>query len=330
MFHSARLQLTAWYLLIIMAISLFFSCAIYLNINSELRRFERFRSVAPARELRSPPLLDLEMIQAARARLITALGILNVVILGLAGTAGYFLAGRTLRPIADMVREQNQFVSDASHELRTPLTSLKSTFEVYLRNKKRTVKEADSIVSESITEVNKLQSLSESLLTLAQHQSIHGDNAFTKINLEGVIARAIKNIEPTAGKKLITMAYSPKRIEIKGNVYGLIDLLTILLDNAVKYSPTKSTIEITTKKTDATAGITIKDQGSGISKKDLPHIFDRFYRADTARGKADTGGYGLGLAIAKQIVQSHKGTIEVESELKKGSSFVVKLPARFS
>lgn len=327
MFRSARLKLTAWYLLIIMAISLFFSCAIYLNINSELRRFERFQSIAPARELRSPPRLDPEMIQAARSRLVTTLGILNVVILGLAGTAGYFLAGRTLQPIADMVREQNQFVSDASHELRTPLTSLKSTFEVYLRNKKRTIHEGDNIISESIAEVNKIQSLSDSLLTLT---TPHDDGTFSKINTEEIISKAIKNIQPVARKKHITLAYSPKPITITGNMDRLTDLITIILDNAIKYSPPKSTVQITTKKTDLLAIIEVRDEGLGIEKKDIEHIFDRFYRADSARSKAGTGGYGLGLAIAKQIVQSHKGTIVVESEPKKGSSFVVKLPARFS
>jgi signal transduction histidine kinase len=103
-------------------------------------------------------------------------------------------------------------------------------------------------------------------------------------------------------------------------------LFIILLDNAVKYSDEKSSIEITTKQLDNGIQISVTDHGHGIEEKDLPYIFDRFYRVDSARTKTDISGYGLGLAIAKQIAETHNGSITVKSVIKKGSIFTVTLP----
>lgn len=335
MFHSARLNLTAWYLLIIMTISLLFSLVIYANVDRELRRFERMYDVIaqeqPTRLLLPlrPPRQDLEMIAAARVRLITALGLINLAILGLAGAAGYFLAGRTLTPIQDMVDEQNRFVSDASHELKTPLTSLKSAFEVHLRNKKRTLKEADDIISESITEVNKLQKLSESLLTLA-HAPHNGISAFTSLKLSTILADAVKKISPIAQTKSITLKTETQDTTVQGNGDSLTELFVILLDNAIKYSDKGKAVDITTTLSRKTVTIAIRDRGIGIAKQNLPHIFDRFYQEDSARSKTRGGGYGLGLSIAQTIAHQHNGTIRATSQPNRGSTFTVTLPRSFS
>ena len=137
MFERTRVRLTAWYLLIIMAISLLFSMVIYSMVNADFVRFERMQvrmqedieqGLIPA-----PPRyhgIDLEDIKEARIRLITTLGFVNLAIIVVAGGAGYFLAGRTLKPIKESMDEQRRFISDSSHELRTPLTSLRSEIEV--------------------------------------------------------------------------------------------------------------------------------------------------------------------------------------------------------
>lgn len=336
MFETARLKLTAWYLVIIMAISLLFSVAIYLNIRNEFRRFERIseviqidenRFVVPLRQFPEPPKIDATMIQGARIRVITALGILNAVILILAGTAGYFLAGRTLKPIREMVEEQNRFISDASHELRTPLTALKSTLEVHLRDKNLTLPDAKKVLEESVTDVNTLQSLSDSLLTLAQYQKPNGQTPMESLEIPVLVQYAIKQVNPLAQKKNIVIKKHLENIHVSGIRHSLVDLLVILLDNAIKYSNPNGTVTITAKKNDKNIILSVKDEGVGISKKDLPFIFDRFYRADSARTKSVKDGYGLGLAIAKKIVDLHQGTLRVKSTSGKGSIFTVTFSA---
>jgi len=340
MFHFARLKLTAWYLGIIMAISFLFSLVIYMNINTEFRRFEKLQEIIAKEEntlppplysirLRSPR-LDMEAIGAARTRLITALGIINFAILGLAGSAGYFLAGRTLRPIKDMVDEQNRFIGDASHELKTPLTSLKSAFEVHLRNKKRTLKEADELVTESIVEVNKLQSLSESLLTLVQFRQANGTAQIESVDLRLILTQAVRKVAPMAKQKRITIKDETYSVSVQGNKEQLAELFVILLDNAVKYSKSKTTILLTTITTEHKVIVSVSDEGIGIAPKDIPHIFDRFYRSDAARSRNGSGGYGLGLAIAQHIALLHDGVVTVTSKTGRGSTFSVTLPLRFS
>jgi two-component system, OmpR family, sensor histidine kinase CiaH len=342
MFRSARIKLTAWYLLIIMSISIPFSVVIYQVLKNELDRFERisrFRferriyesNVFPkdVRERVFPTpvvIVDPQVIQEARLRLEIILVIINGAIFIVAGGLGYLLAGRTLKPIAEMVEEQNRFISDSSHELRTPLTSLKSSMEVSLRDKNFTLKEAKTLIKESIMEVNKLQSLSDSLLQLAQYQKPSDHVVFEKIMLDDVIRQAIHKIEPLAKAKNINIQARTQPISLQGDKYSLVDLFVILLDNAIKYSPKGSDIGVHAKKIGETATISVKDQGIGIATPDLARIFERFYRADAARSKNEKGGYGLGLSIAQKITQMHGGTIQATSTLKKGSVFTVGLP----
>lgn len=341
MFAGARLKLTTWYLLIIMLISVSFSSVIYKVLTQEIERFERMQRLRIERRLqegeffgreerfRRLPLSIMtnpELLEETRRRILLILIAINSGIFATSAVLGYVLAGRTLKPIAEMMDEQNRFISDASHELKTPLTSLKSAFEVFQRNEKPTLQEAKTLVGESINEVNKLQSLSDSLLQLAQYQRPNGSTRFEKLLLPQIIEEAIHRIEPVAKKKKISIEKDLKDLTIEGDKYSLIDLVVILLDNAVKYSHKESKVNVTTEKTDGFALILIKDCGPGIDKKDLPHIFDRFFRTDSARLRESTGGYGLGLSIAKKIVDTHKGSIQVKSELQKGSIFTVKLP----
>lgn len=135
-----------------------------------------------------------------------------------------------------------------------------------------------------------------------------------------------------AKAKKIKIANRVGSQKISGAAESLEELFIILLDNAIKYSPDKSTVELTSLARRKKVLIEVSDQGMGISKKDIPHLFDRFYRADLSRSKnkkgqlAQAGGYGLGLSIAKQIVQKHKGEISVESKIGKGSTFKVTFP----
>jgi len=341
MFHAARFKLTAWYLIIIMVVSISFSAVIYRALTMELERFgriQRYRiehrlrndiliplddSLAPPQML---PIDDPELVNYIKRRMLVTLIIVNGSIFVLSGLLGYMLAGRTLKPIADMVDEQNRFISDASHELRTPLTALKATLEVNLRDKNLTAQSAKTVLQDSIEEVNSLQSLTDSLLTLAQYQKSGAAYQFETLDLNALIAEAVKRVTPIAREKNVTIKYAAIHGNVSGIRHSLTDLFTILLENAVKYSRKSGTVGIRVLHKDKNIRIFISDHGIGIADKDLPYIFDRFYRADNARTKYSRDGYGLGLSIAKKIAGIHRGTIEVTSKPFSGSTFTVTLP----
>jgi len=210
-----------------------------------------------------------------------------------------------------MVDKQKEFVSNASHELRTPLTSLKTEMEVALRDKKLTLKDARSLLSSNLEDVDKIQKLSNYLLKLNRYE--RDDRIpFARVDLKEVVTKA-------AGNFKYKFNLSLQKSVVKGSEDSLIDLVMVLLDNAIKYGNGKK-IEVRTKK----GGILeVIDHGMGIAKEDMPHIFERFYRADASRNKNKSESYGLGLSIAKSIVEMHKGTIEVKSKLGQGTTFRV-------
>lgn len=333
MFTNARLKLTGWYLLIIMLISISFSMVIYKMLTIEVERFaraQRFRMERRFNEgIFSPvtiPILDPDLVTETNQRIASMLVFINAAIMVCAGGLGYFLAGRTLKPIQLMLDEQNRFITDASHELRTPLTSLKSMMEVHLRDKKLKLTDAKKLITESIDEVNKLQSLSDGLLELARYQIPQGTAAFEQVSLADVVQTAMRKVEPIAQKKNSTLQCTVDPLFVEGNKDALTNLLVILLDNAVKYSFEATPIQITVGKTDKSATLSVADCGIGIDSADIPHIFDRFFRADSARGKTKASGYGLGLAIANKIVKMHHGSISLVSTPNSGTTFTVRLP----
>ncbi len=336
MFESARFKLTGWYLLIIMLISIAFSVAIYGVLSNELTRVERVQRLRRERLLPlglqpnifRQPVIDPELINESKNRLRSILILINLGILATSGILGYFLAGRTLKPIKKMVDEQSRFITDASHELRTPLTSLKSEIEVNLRDKNLNLPNAKKLLMSNLEEVNNLQYLSDNLIKLAQYQKNNG-NIFEEVDLLEILEEAVKKVINLAKNKKIIVKNNIRNIKLLGDKQSLIELFVILLDNAIKYSPQGKNVIVTSEKIDGYILIKVKDQGVGISKEDIAHIFDRFYRSDKSRTKEGISGYGLGLSIAKQIIDEHKGLIKVESEINKGSIFSIQLPVKY-
>ena len=174
--------------------------------------------------------------------------------------------------------------------------------------------------------MNKIQSLSDQLLKLAQYEKPNGNMNQEKLNLKEIVEKAVIKMNPIANLKKITINNVIQDVEVNGHIESLAELFVILLDNAIKYSPKESKIDIDSKLTEKNVMVHISDQGIGISDKDLPHIFDRFYRADNSRTKIQTKGYGLGLSIAKKIVDQHKGMIRVKSKVNEGTITLVQLP----
>ncbi len=334
MFNTARRKLTLWYVLILMSVSIAFSGVIYRGMALEVERFSRIQQARFERRffelgLVPPPFRDSEIIREMKQHIILVLLGINGGILVVMGGIAYLLAGKTMQPIQEMIQEQNRFISDASHELKTPLTAMKSSLEVYIRDPKLTLSEAKTVLQDNIEEVNRLTYLSESLLSLSMHKREKDSAPFAKLNMNSVLIKARSLVRHAALQKKIEIdLFQIPEKKIEGNEQKLVELFTILLDNAVKYSSASSHISITGKLGKKGLELRVKDFGIGIHEKDIPHVFDRFYRSDSARSKADAGGYGLGLSIAKKIIELHAGKITLESMINVGTTVIVWLPIR--
>ena len=254
LFDKARLKLTFWYLAIITFISFSFSFVIYRLQTSELTRFEALQrerielrieqgmglyQVGPRRNF---IFLDSELIESVKKRILLTLGIFNGSVIFIAGILGYILAGRTLAPIKEMVDEQERFIGDASHELRTPLTILRTTLEVYSRSKAKSLEQADKIIASSFSEVIRLQKLSDYLLELSR-----GDNNLVKepVNLKKVVDQAITSLSPLITKKNLRLVNKVDSNILMADQTSLEQLISILLDNAVKYTDKGGRITLT-------------------------------------------------------------------------------------
>lgn len=233
-----------------------------------------------------------------------------------------------LNDIQKSYEREKQFVSDASHELRTPIAVIKG----YAGMLNRWGKDDPAILEESIQailgETDNMHSLVESLLFIARNDK--GALKMDKIafNFSDLFCEIVKETRLIDTQHKITDSLTPD-LHIFGSADKLKQALRIFIDNSIKYTPDDGNVNLVTRHSETQIIITISDDGIGISKEDLPYIFDRFYRADKSRSKlreSQHGGTGLGLSIAKIIIEQHGGKIHVDSELNKGTTFTLFLP----
>jgi heavy metal sensor kinase len=220
----------------------------------------------------------------------------------------------------------SRFSADASHELRTPITVMRTRAELALR-RPRTVAENQHTLEQLHTELVHTSELLDNLMLLARADSDAQQLRFVPENIEDVLKDVLVQVSPIADEKQVSLhAEFPQHpISIAGDRQLLQRLLLILIDNAVKYTPPLGQVSIALTVEDGMTIVSVSDTGIGISSEDLPHIFDRFYRADKARTR-ETGGAGLGLAIGRWIAEAHGGSVRVESQPGTGSTFKVFLP----
>lgn len=320
MFRSATFKLTSWYLAIIIAISLLFSVVIYTIASREVAtRIDDWQSASSYSTSRFLAIRE-QQLHRAEANLIASLAITNITIWTIGGIGSYYLARRSLRPIKEAHEAQSRFTSDASHELRTPLTSMKAEIEVALRDPKLNKSEMRELLSSNLEEVDKLTKLAQTLLQLSRLD--HNALTYEKLPLKKLLA-SVKDRFKNADRTIVISSESAHKVW--GNRASIEELITILMDNAIKYSPAGSTIRITTISKKHMAGFEIVNSGPGIAPTALPHIFDRFYRVDSARSNSSKNGYGLGLSLAKKIVELHGGELTVSSAINADTTFRVLL-----
>lgn len=325
MFQSATLRLTAWYVVILMALSLCFSFIVY-NIASH----ELGRAFGPQRAGESRIFIDDESVQVLRIQrveqgnrsIISNLVLFNLVVLVAGSFASYLLARRTLQPIEEAHEAQSRFASDAAHELRTPLAVMQTEMEVELRDVKSTKKSHEAAIRSSLEEVDRLRTLTERLLALSSRHGLE----LGSVQIEDVAIDAVNHVIPMASLKKTSIDNKVGSQNVIAQSDSLRDVLIIFLDNAIKYSPNGSKIELTSTVADKHVYISVSDNGDGIGESEIEKIFDRFYCSDESRSKTNVEGHGLGLSIAKSLVDQMGGDIVVTSTLGKGSNFTVKLP----
>jgi signal transduction histidine kinase len=222
-----------------------------------------------------------------------------------------------------------QFSIDASHELRTPLTIMRGELELALRSKKNSPKEFREVLASAFEETIRMSSIIENLLSLTKADLGRAQTEFQDVWLRKIVQELSEDSEMLAESKKITIVVGQlDDALISGDPIRLRQLLLNLTDNAIKYTPAEGTVGISLVREDGVAKVIISDTGIGIPKEEQSKIFDRFYRVDKARSR-EMGGSGLGLAISKWIVELHRGSISVESDTDKGSTFTVTFPLKY-
>ena len=229
--------------------------------------------------------------------------------------------------LEDAFRRQRQFAADASHELRTPLTAVKGQVEVAL-SKPRDAEAYRHVLHAVNEDVDRMIRLVGSLLTLARADAGQIPISRDRVSLPDLVAGALEQVGPLAERKGVALRAVPNEdLVLQADEDLLLQLLLNLLDNAIKYTGAGGQVSVGWKQRGDGVELWVLDTGVGISSEHLPHLFDRFYRVDKSRSRAE-GGAGLGLAINRWIAEAHGGSISVESTPGKGSVFTIRLPAR--
>lgn len=318
-FDKATLKLTAVYTAVIMVISIGFSVCLGMVTVGELKRPYDVPSLF--KELRVDE--DFTRVYQVRSKSVeskvwASLTLININMLIVGIALSYLLARWTLRPIERAMDDETRFVSDASHELRTPLATMRMENEVLLRDTEAKKSDYKEQLKSNLEEIDKLRQLTDTLLRLSGSSKLE----MGIVDASNVVASAVERISHAAEAKNITVDNKIGHFMLNTNEDALSEIVYIFLDNAVKYAPADSTVEIYSSDKKS---ISVRDHGPGIADKDLPNIFNRFYRADESR---NSEGFGLGLSLASRMAEQLNGKVQAANNSGKnapGATFTVKL-----
>lgn len=250
-------------------------------------------------------------------------GLLSLVILFIISV---YLTNKTIQPIKQAFDKQKQFIADASHELKTPLTIIKTNTSLILSNPDDSVKYQAKWINYINSQIDRMSKLIDEMLSLAKLDAQKSNIILLPINISKIIESMILMFDAIIYENNLNLESDIKKdVFVHGDKENLKRLFSILMDNAIKHTNKNGTLSIKLFVDRNKVKIIVKNTGQGIAKENLEKIFDRYYRADNSRDRK-TGGYGLGLAIAKSIVLKHKGKIYAQSTVNKNTSFIIELP----
>ena len=252
--------------------------------------------------------------------------IIGTISLGFMFLISLFLANKALVPIKIAWDKQKNFIADASHELKTPLTVINTSLEIIMDNKEETVESQSKWVENAQGEINRMAKLLDDLLLIASSDFDKSSIFKAVFNISYALNQAILPFESVAYEKGITVKIEIQpEIEFCGDEGKIKQLIAILIDNAIKYTPQGGNVTLKLNSDDSTIEILVIDTGKGIAKEHLNKVFERFYRVEKSRSRS-LGGSGLGLSIAECIVKDHNGNISASNSFGKGAMLKVTLP----
>ncbi len=296
------------------------------TINGErvrLLTYRLTRSDGPAALQLGRVLNDQDQVLRQLLMGLVGFGIVGTVIIGI---ASWWLAGRALHPAEEAWTRQLRFISSASHELRAPLTLIRASAEVALRNAED--EDQRELLTDVLTESDHMRRLVDDLLTLSRLDSGALTLQRQPIALNDFLVDLHRHVSRLGEERGITITLAQARGTVIADPDRLRQILLILIDNALRYTPAGGTIILSAEPVGKHVQISVRDTGCGIAPEHLPHLFERFYRADQARNRANNGNNaGLGLSIAKGLVEVHGGTIGIESTVNSGTHVWFTIPA---
>lgn len=314
-FHRARLWLTGYYTLGALVILVLFSVVVYGLFAGRLADRvedpdETLQRIAIQKQVAEKDTEHLrDILFMADGGLLVFMALLS-----------YLLAGMALAPVEAAYEKQKKFTADVAHELRTPLTVMKAAIESEGNAKQL----SHEVGTDILAEVNHMSAMVDTLLFLMRSETSHHEH-MERLNLTVTVHTQVAAMHAYARAREVQLEENlAQECFVEGNAFYLKQLVGNLLKNSIDYNKPGGTVRICLKKEKSSTVLTVRDTGIGISQKDLPHIFERFFKVDQARS-AGSSGTGLGLALVQEIVAMHQGSVQVESDLGQGTLVTVRL-----